>query len=200
MSLQVYPSGLSGNVLLPSPTNLYTNNNSSAAASGSVIQTVYKRVDSLSTWSAPVNANTPVWDLDINITPKRADSSILIRYHFTYEMHHDTVFRFARGENMGKTTNPGREGGGGYSTQRTDINRWIGTWVVGYDTNTDSTPFTRTFMYLDPSESTETRTYRVYVSGSGGTAYTLFLNRPTGNAQTTNYEIGITMVMAQEII
>lgn len=200
MSIKLQQSGITGNVSFPSPVNVYMNSKSSAGAAGGVIQTVYKRYDSLTTWSAPVNANTPVWDLDIDITPKRADSRILIRYHFTYEMHHDTVFRLARGENFGTTLNPSREGTGGYNPSNAGYNRWVGTWIVGYDTNTDSTPFTRTFMYMDSSENTLPRTYRVYVSSSGGTAYTLFMNRPTGNAQTTNYEIGITMVMAQEIV
>lgn len=199
MALTIYPSGLSGNVTIPSP-GVLTNGDalSSAAQPGGVIQTVWKRYDSLTTWSAPVNSNTPVWDLDIEITPKRANSNLIIRYCISYEMHHDTVFRLARGENMMRTLNPGREQSGGYTPDWSSYNRWIGTWNVGYDVNTDSTPFTRTFMFVDPSENTLTKTYRLYVSASGGTAYTLFMNRATGTIGD-NYEVGVTSVMVQEV-
>ena len=115
-------------------------------------------------------------------------------------MQNDTIFRLARGENFSRTMNPGREGAGGYDVNRTDINRWIGTWIPGYDTDTSSTPFTRTFMFVDPSENTLQRTYRLYVSSSDSAARTLYMNRTVNSAGTTNYEVGITSVMIQEIV
>lgn len=155
--------------------------------SGIIVQTNYLRYDQRTTWSAPVSGNTVVSDLNITITPKFATSRILLTYMLSFEMNHNTIFRLARqGVEIGRNIN--------------DSNRWSGWAIAGYDADTDSTPRTNYYVYIDSPATTSPITYNLWVGSSGATAYTLYMNRNVGNLGSDTRETAISFVMAQEIL
>jgi hypothetical protein len=158
----------------------------SLMSAGAVIQTVTKRIDTYSAWTAPVGTNTIVTDFDMIITPKYSTSRVLITYMISFEMHQDTVFRLGR-NNVEIVRN------------NTDANRWSGWVNPGYDQDTASTPRTNYYVWIDSPATTAAVTYNLMVSSSDGNARTLFVNRnANGNGSDAN-EIGISYVMLQEI-
>ena len=155
--------------------------------SGIIVQTNYLRYDQRTTWSAPVNGNTVVSDLNITITPKFATSRILLTYMVSFEIHHDSIFRLARnGSEIGRNANDG--------------NRWSGFANTGYDADTDSTPRTNYYVYIDSPATTSTVTYSLWIGSGGATARTLYMNRNVGNLGSDTRETAISFVMAQEIL
>jgi len=107
-------------------------------APGMIIQTIYKRVDSKDVVAFATAGQTGsfITSLDTTITPKFANSLILIQMCLTYEVHHDSVFRLYRG------TTP-------IGINANDSNYWSGTWLPSYDVDNDSTPRTSHFFYID---------------------------------------------------
>lgn len=156
--------------------------------SGAIVQTVYKKVDNMSAWTAPVSSNTIVSDMNISITPKYSTSKILITFMVSFEMHQDTVFRLGR-NNVEIVRN------------NTDGNFWSGWVHPGYDQDTASTPRTNYYIWVDSPATTALTTYNLLISSSNNvTAYTLFLNRnANGNGSDAN-EVGISYAMLQEIL
>ena len=167
-------------------TSLYSTNVGGIYAPGMVIQTVYVRYDGKDTYSAPVNANTEMSALTTSITPKYATSKILVTLNISFEMHYDTIFRLSRNDTI-------------IGTNSTDAGRWSGWANPGYDTDTSTTPRTNHYMYVDTPGTTSACKYKFLVSSSGGTAYTMYLNRTVANAGADTTEVAITQVMLQEI-
>ena len=175
-----------GTIIIPAGNRLRGVDAGSIYAPGMIIQTIYSRTDAKSTYSAPVGSNTSVTELQITITPKFANSVIMLTYNVTYEMHWDTIFRLSRNGTV-------------IGTNTTDSGRWSGWAIPGYDTDTASTPTTKHFIYRDSPATTGALTYNFLVSSSGPTAYTFFLNRSVNSAGSDNHEVGISQVLAQEI-
>lgn len=159
---------------------------------GHVLQTVYKKVDSKSTYSVPTAGQTGVYIavLDTTITPTSTSSKILINFNITYEVHNDTVFRLYRVI-------------GGTATEilrnSTDGNYWAGWKLPGHDANTDSTPWTNHLMDIDSPNTTSAVTYRLMCQSGGVGAVTFYLNRAQGSAGQANYEVGTSSVVLQEL-
>lgn len=153
---------------------------------GAQVQTVIKRIDTMSTWTAPVGTNTIVSDFDLTITPKYSTSRILITYMISFEMFYNTVFRLGRN-------------GVELVRNNTDANRWSGWVNPGYDVDDASTPRTNYYVWIDAPATTLATTYNLMVSSSDSAARTLAVNRPTQNWGSDNNEVGISYVMLQEI-
>ena len=179
---------LSGNSTIISGATLSSTNAGSIYAPGMVIQTIYKRVDSKDVVDFATAGSTGSFipSLDTIITPKFANSLILIQMCLTYEVHHDTVFRLHRGATaIGINAN--------------DSNYWSGTWLPGYDADNSSTARTNHFFYMDQPSTTNATTYRLMIQSGGIGATTFYLNRPISSAGQQNYEVGISQVILQEI-
>ena len=157
-------------------------------APGMIIQTIYKRVDSKDAvaFATAGQVGSFITSLDTIITPKFANSLILIQMCLTYEVHHDTVFRLYRGATaIGINAN--------------DANYWSGTWLPGYDADNDSTARTNHFFYMDSPATTTAITYRLMIQSGGVGASTFYLNRTISSAGQGSYEVGISQVILQEI-
>lgn len=155
---------------------------------GTILQTVYKKVDSKSTYSVATAGQTGTYIavLDTTITPTSTSSKILINYNLTYEVHNDTVFRLFRG-------------GTEILRNSTDGNYWAGWKLPGHDANTDSTPWTNHLMDIDSPNTTSAVTYRLMIQSGGVGAVTFYLNRAQGSAGQANYEVGTSSVILQEL-
>jgi hypothetical protein len=157
-------------------------------APGMIIQTIYKRVDSKDVvpFATAGQTGSFIASLDTTITPKFANSLILIQMCLTYEVHHDTVFRLHRGATpIGINAN--------------DSNYWSGTWLPSYDVDSDSTPRTSNFFYMDAPSTTGATTYRLMIQSGGVGATSFFLNRAISSAGQANYEVAISQIILQEI-
>jgi hypothetical protein len=157
-------------------------------APGMIIQTIYKRVDARDVVSFATAGQTGsfIESLDTVITPKFANSLILIQMCLTYEVHNDTVFRLYRG------TTP-------IGINANDSNYWSGTWLPGYDADNNSTAVTNHFFYMDAPATTNATTYRLMIQSAGIGATSLYLNRTVGAVGQANYEVAISQIIIQEI-
>lgn len=166
---------------------------------GTITQTNYVRVDTKLTYVVPTYAaavNLPngigMDGLDITITPKFANSKILIQYCITYETVNDSaIFLLERRVSGGANTFIGRN--------VNDLNNWSGVWVGNYDGDWSSTPNTQTMFYYDTPGTTSPITYRIYAQSSNRTTFNIYINRAYANAGAANFEVGISQILVQEI-
>jgi len=178
-------------------TSLITANSvttqSISAPGGIVLQTVYKRVDTklAVSFATAGSLGSIITDLNTTITPKFANSSVLVNFSLTYEVHHDTIFKLFRTTSAGGTVEIGKN--------TTDANYWSGIWLPGYDADNTSTPTTNTFMYIDTPNTTQPVTYQLMIQSAGITASTFFLNRSVTSAGQASYEVAISQVILQEL-
>jgi hypothetical protein len=155
---------------------------------GKVIQTIFVRSDSRTTFAAPPTGNgVQVTPLNLTITPRRADSVIWLRWTIFYEMHHDTVFLVQQDSSLI-----------GFNTYRGNV-RWSGILTPLYDNDYNSTPQNSTINWFAPAGSTAARTYSLCVRSSSGGSYTLALNRTNGLLGQDSYENGVSYGIAREI-
>jgi hypothetical protein len=162
------------------------------APGGIVLQTVYKRVDTKSTFSFSTAGTTGsiITDLNTIITPKFASSRVLVNFSITYEVIHDTIFKLFRVVD-GVSTEIG--------TNTTDANYWSGIWLPGYDADNASTARTNTFFYIDTPNTTLPVTYSLMIQSGGSTSGVFYLNRTIVSAGAADYEVGISQVILQEL-
>ena len=155
---------------------------------GSVVQTVYKRVDTRDTYAFATagQLGTFIASLDTTITPKFANSLIHVQMCLTYEVQHDTVFILYRDATQ-------------IGVNSLDANYWSGTWLPGYDVDSNSTARTNHFFYMDTPATTAATTYRLMIQSGGVGASTFFLNRTIASAGQGSYEVAISQVILQEI-
>jgi hypothetical protein len=157
-------------------------------APGMIIQTIYKRVDSRDVipFATAGQTGSFIPSLDTTITPKFANSLILVQMCLTYEVNHDSVFRLHRGATaIGINAN--------------DSNYWSGTWLPGYDADNASTATTNHFFYMDAPATTSPTTYRLMIQSGGVAATSFYLNRTIGAVGQASYEVGISQIILQEI-
>jgi hypothetical protein len=162
---------------------------------GSPIQVLYFRNDARSTYSAPIGGNgTPVSDLNVTITPKIASSLLIMRWMIHGEIHYDTSWTLHMDGQIITTS-----GSEGYNSQVGNV-RWGGIAAAPYDQNDQSTTPFHTFLQIAmPALTTNTRTYTPAIRSSGGTAYTLYLNRPVSSTGTDGQEVGVSTGVIMEI-
>jgi hypothetical protein len=130
---------------------------------GKVVQTITTTTHTRTTFSALNSGNgTQITQLNLTITPYRADSTIWLRWTVSYEVHHDTVFLVQRdGTLIGYNTDLGN-------------NRWSGILTPQYDNDYSTTPQVNTINWFDPAGTTAARTYQLCIRSSGATGRTFY--------------------------
>lgn len=163
----------------------------SLVAPGMIIQTVHKKVDTVVSYVSSANTPVEVAVMAFSITPKYANSKILLTYDITFEAASGSQFiwRLTRnGSQIGQNAEVPAAG-------------WVGWKIPIYDPDDASTPASQVMTYLDEPASTSAVEYKLQVFGSNANAVTFRLNRAYNGAAVgqANYEIGTSSVMLQEI-
>lgn len=161
---------------------------------GMVLQTVYVRTESQTTFSAPTSGDgTAITPLQITITPKRSDSLLLCTWMLNGEINQNAVFTIHKDGALITTT--------GYEAYNNVVGnvRYSGILSAFYDNNDSTTMSNYYIQYFVPAGSVVSSTYVPAVRASGATAYTLYLNRVVAGAGTNAYEISVSTGMIQEI-
>lgn len=176
-------------------------NGSVVAVPGTILQTVFVRTDRQFIYNATSynnggsNGGTPIGELGLTITPKSANSLLLVRWMINGEMQHDTVFTINRDGALVTTA-----GYQGYNTQAGNA-PWSGIITGKYDRNdVNSTPQNWFLQYWVPAGSTNITTlYPAVRSSTYGSNQTLYLNRTAGSAGQDSYEVSVSTGYIMEI-
>lgn len=161
--------------------------------SGSVIQTVWKRSDVRTTYASNNSGNgTTVTELNLSITPRFSNSTIICEWMINGELHQDNTFLIHKDGVV--QTNPA-----GYNTALGNT-RSSGYASGFYDQNEDSTPSNWKLTYVDNVVGTvAARTYAPAVRSSSSGSYTLALNRTLNGSTGDAYESMVSVGVAMEI-
>lgn len=139
---------------------------------GSVVQTSYVRADAQNTYSSPTTGNgTTISALNLSVTPKSANSLLIMQWMINGEMNQDNVFLIHQDGAL--ITQSGYQG---YNSVSGNIN-YSGIAAGTYDQNDSSTPACWFIQYMIPAGSTTARTYAPAVRASHTSAFTFYLNR-----------------------
>jgi hypothetical protein len=138
------------------------------------------------------NNDTIISALNIAITPKYANSLLLVQWQVSYEADYNGVFRAYRDNGLIYTS-----GYQGYNEN--DGNSWSGIAPMAYDGNTASTPWTQLIQYFVPAGSTAATTLQLAVRSSANATNTFFLNRSVESAGGIAYEIAVSNAVIWEI-
>lgn len=163
---------------------------------GSCVQIATVRSDNRTTYSAPNSGGgTTITDLNLTITPKNANSMLLITWMISGESDQNVNFLVHRGGSL--ITDSGYEGYNNMAGNTTLQSGYTTSW---YDTDTSSTPATFYIRYQIPAGNTSSRTYAPAVrSSSNGSSYTFYLNRTASQLGTEGNENGISNGIVMEI-
>jgi hypothetical protein len=155
---------------------------------GTVANVVMVQTREQGTYSAPVSGyGTEITPLRLSITPKKAGNRIILEWVVNGEMIYDTVYIVTRnGVPLAGTTDSSN-------------NRWAGITAQPYDGNSGSTPDNTVVKIIDMNSLDVATTYELRVRSSGGTAYTLYLNRAVSSAGQDTYETSLSTGIATEI-
>lgn len=161
---------------------------------GQILQTVYARTDTQTTYASAVSGNgTTIAALNITITPRRANSLLLCTWMINGEIGENNVFLVHRNGALITTV--------GYEPYNTDAGnqRWSGMMSAFYDNDQNSTPSNWYLQYAVPAGETASAVYAPAIRSANSTAQTFFLNRTVGSAGTDGYEVMVSTGMIQEI-
>jgi hypothetical protein len=182
--------GPSNEILIPTGHKLKGQSNGLITQPGMIINTLYKQVDTVNSWSAGVNTTVDIDVFTFSITPKYADSKILVSIDLVGECaSHDMVFRLTR------------NGIPIANNSTVPLQPWVG-WKTGmYDSDTASTPRNFYMTYMDSPSTTSACEYKLQVIGSSANAITFYLNRAVNGAAVgqSSYEISTSSIMLQEV-
>jgi hypothetical protein len=170
---------------------------------GGIIQTQVHQEDGLTYWAhasaagadrllLAADANDSTSHLSVTITPTSATSKILLTTSVFFEgsnsSNQNYLWTFYRDSTkLGQTANLGNRRGGIMSTSNNHVSA-----------NADSTPDSAAYSYYDAPNTTSPITYAVafnFSSNSGN----MFLNRTHANTDSTSFERGVSIIIAQEI-
>jgi len=185
----------SGSTLrLPTGSRIVGTDTGSFHAPGSIVQTVYLRSDTLTSYASNNSGDgTTMSALGITITPKSATNRLICQWMINGEIHHDNVFLIHRDGAL--ITTAGEEGRNSVSN-----NRWVGYAAAVYDGNdTASTPCNWTLTYSQIAGSTTARTYAPATRSSGPTNYTFYLNRTVNSAGVDYHENMVSTAIIYEV-
>jgi hypothetical protein len=168
--------GTGTSVRIPTGNSLVGLDVGSIYAPGMIVQTVYLRSDTRTTYASNNSGNgTTVSALGMTIVPKNANNRIIVQWMVNGELHQDNVFLIHRDGSL--ITTSGEEGKNNLSN-----NRYDGYVSAFYDQNESSTPSNWMIMYSQIAGSTSSRTYAPAVRSSSGTNYTFYLNRTVSDS------------------
>ena len=158
-----------------------------SSGGGSILQVVNTLTSSRNSYTATNNnVGTNISPINTAITPSATSSKVWITITISFEMHQDTVFDLYRNSTaIGRNT--------------ASTARWSGTFLPGYDADSNSTPRTNTYTYLDSPNTTSATTYKLYAHSSNGTSRTLYLNRPISNAGADTLEVATSSMTLMEV-
>lgn len=182
------------NLISPSDGNL-----TSKFIPQSIEQVQVTRVDiPLSYTVSSAAAGTNMTDLAVTIVPKFSSSIILcfFQIHGEGATTHDWIYSVNRSGSQTALYHsyPPHNSFAG-------LNAWSGiAQALPYETDYNSTPFTKLFMYYDIARSTSSRTYAPTIKSSTGVSYVYYVNRTLGSATGASaHEVGVSYSVAMEI-
>jgi hypothetical protein len=155
-------------ITVPSGHTLY--------APGSVVQVQTVRSDAKVTFSSNNSGNgTTITPLNLSITPKFANSKLIMQWMMNGEQHQDNVFLIHKDGALITTA-----GETGYNSEAGNA-RWSGIASGFYDQNESSTPSNWFIQYSCISGTTVSQTFAPATRSSGGSNFTFYLNRTFGS-------------------
>ena len=177
-----------------------TSGNSIPYMKGAVLQTVVHQETGATSFTSgtapadllliPSNAADSTSHLSLSITPKSANSKILLSTSIFFEggasMHE---FCWALHRDSTKLAAPSA------GNRRTGISM---TSMGHVDSDGNSTPDSVSFSYYDTPNTTSAITYAVSFNHSADSAV-VYLNRTGGNVDNIAYERGVSILIAREI-
>jgi hypothetical protein len=185
----------SGTISVPTGNKLTSADAGAIYTSGQIIQCKYVRTDNRSAISSISSGNgTRISDLSLTITPKNANSLLIMQWMINGELHQDNVFLIHK--NSALITTAGSEG---YNNSSGN-SRWSGIASGFYDQNESSTPSNWVIQYSILAGSTESATYAPAVRGSNASDYTFYMNRTYGSTGQDAYETMVSTGMIMEVL
>jgi hypothetical protein len=164
--------------------------NSLRLPAGTVVGFNFVRTSARTTYA--YNNDVIIGALNIPITPKYANSLLLVQWHVNYEADYNGVFRVFR--DGGLIYNTGYQG-----YNENDGNSWSGVSALIYDTNTASTPTSQMIQYFTPAFSTSATTLQLAVRSSVNANNTFYLNRSVESAGALALEVTVSTAVIWEI-
>jgi hypothetical protein len=150
---------------------------------GSVVQVQTVRSDARVTFASNASGGaTGITQLNLAITPKFANSKLIMQWMINAEIHENNVFVIHKNGSLITTA-----GETGYNSEAGNA-RWSGVVSAIYDADVLSTIENYFIQYSCVSGSTETQTFAPAIKGSSPNNYTLFFNRTGAQLGQDNYE------------
>jgi hypothetical protein len=151
-------------ITVPSGHTLY--------APGSVVQVQTVRTDARVTFAQPLSGDgTTITQLGLSITPKFANSRLIMQWMINGESQQDTSFLIHKNGLLVTTA-----GETGYNAESGNV-RWSGIASGFYDQNESSTPSNWFIQYSCIAASTGAMIFAPATRASNATAQTFHLNR-----------------------
>ena len=156
---------------------------------GAVVQCQNVLYTDQTTYTVPSSLTpTELTVLNLIITPKRANSKIVLQWTINYESPNSVVFLVYRDATLI-----------GYNTAQGNV-QWSGVATAPFDNDNYSTPSNTTIAWTDLPNTTSAISYSVRIRSSDtGNAYTLYLNRPIASTGQSAYEATCSMGTAWEV-
>lgn len=150
---------------------------------GSVVQVKTVRSDSRTTISSNNSGNgTTITQLNLTITPKFANSLLVMQWMINGEHHNDNVFLIHKNGSL--ITTAGEQG---YNSESGNV-RWSGIASAFYDQNDSTTPSNWFIQYFAIAGSTSSTTFAPATKSSSSGNYTFYLNRTFAGTGQDAYE------------
>jgi hypothetical protein len=173
-------------ITVPSGHQLY--------APGSVVQVQTIRSDARVTMSSNPSGNgTTITQLGVSITPKFANSKLIVQWMINCEIQENNVFLVHKNGELIITS-----GETGYNSEAGNV-RYSGVASAAYDTDSDSTMSSFFIQYFCTSGSTGTQVFAPAVRSANANTSTLALNRTLGTLGSDNRENTISTGTVWEI-
>jgi hypothetical protein len=180
---------------LEQPSQLRVTSGVALTSPTGIVQCVTKRSDTRAIIQAPnTNRPQPLDDLGLTITPRSADSMLMMRWMLSGEGHYDTSFVVTRENSVIYTPD--------YQSfnEQAGYQRWSGIASPWYDVNDqNSTPTVIFVQYMVPALDTTIRTYYPAIKSSSGTNYTWAQNCALGSVGADNFEVSVSAGWIWEI-
>lgn len=157
---------------------------------GTLLQFTNIRVDAQATYTGNTSGNgTEITLLNQTITPRRADSKLLIHWEAHHEANWDaTLVIWKNGSIMSN----------GYNTVSGN-QRWSGYAGIPYDPDFSTTPQRLSIDFVDVPNTTSPVTYSLAFRSADSTVRTFFLNRAQADTGSDGREVAVSMGYIMEI-
>jgi hypothetical protein len=150
---------------------------------GTVVQVQTVRSDSRTTIASNNSGDgTTITQLNLSITPKFANSKLIMQWMINAEGNHDTVFLIHKNGSLITTA-----GATGYNAESGNV-RWSGVAAGAWDNDNSTTPSNYFIQYECIAGSTSPQVFAPATRASYGTSQTLFLNRTVRSTGQDNDE------------